>query len=71
MNPTTQDNPTKPSIEYVEVKLEQVINFFVGAYKLNEGEITSHKAFVDTAQNKVVLKLFIETPVDETISGEI
>lgn len=59
--PKSQGNPTETTVEYVEVKLQQVLNFFAQAYKPQEGTVTDHEAFVDTAQGKVVFKLIITT----------
>ena len=62
MEPTTDNNPSKISVEYFEHSLEDVIRFFVNSYRLNEGKITDHKAYVDTASNKVIIKATIKTP---------
>lgn len=61
---TTPDNPSKMRIEYVEVNLSQVIQYFVNGYKLHDGNIVNHDAYIDTAKSKVVLKLFVETPTN-------
>lgn len=60
---TVADNPTKTEIQYREHPLQEVLRYFVNGYKLQEGEIFSHEAFVDTAKGKVVLKLFVKTPL--------
>ena len=62
MEATTQDNPTKITIEHNVVKLDQVIQFFVNAYKFHEGQINSHDYWIDTSKKEVVLRFFIETP---------
>lgn len=63
MEATTPNNSTKTSIEYVEADLQQVLQYFVNAYKLQEGKIISHQAFVDTSKGKVVFRLFVEKPI--------
>lgn len=64
MNLTTAaDREMNLKIEYQVIELEQVIRYFVNGYKPQEGKITNYEHYLDTAKGKVVLRLFIETPV--------
>lgn len=53
------NEPTELSVEYAEVALDQVLQYFVNGYKLQEGEITNHDAFIDTAKGKVIFRLYV------------
>ena len=49
--------------EWTDVSLDDVLKFFATGFELKDGStLVEHKAFVDTAKNRVVLRLTVQAP---------
>lgn len=47
-------------IQYHEVSIKTVIDYFIKGCRENGNRIQRYEPFVDTAKGKIILKLFVE-----------
>lgn len=47
-------------IQYQEVSVKRVIDYYVEAFREPNGKIQCYESFIDTAKGKIILQLFIE-----------
>lgn len=52
-------------IQHEEVALSDVLDYFVRGYSKDGGEIEHYECFVDAAQGKVIVKLYIREAVND------
>ena len=48
------------SVNYQEVSLTEVMDFFVHGYSLTGNKVVKYESFVDAGKNAVVLKIYTE-----------
>ena len=47
-------------IQYQEVSIKRVIDYYIEAFREPNGKIKNYEAFIDTAKGKIILQLFID-----------
>lgn len=52
-------------IQYHEVSIKRVIDYYVEAFREPNGKIKKYESFIDTAKGKIILQLFIDKDVNQ------